>query len=163
QSMSAWRVLIVAAVCVSLYLPVAQTRDPQTYPLAEAVQPRDCFRVRLDMKLDGEMTVQRLNKPAKLWLNAAGLHEEPEHGRSVRKNGVPDKAARVYEAAKATISVDSDTSERSLRDDRRLIVAQRHKDQPLVYSPAGALTRAELDLTSDTFDTLAVVGLLPGK
>ena len=161
--MSAWRVLIVAAVLAGLYQTEAKARDPQTYPLAEAVQPGDCFRVRLDMSLDGEMTVQRGDKPAKLPLKAAAAHEYPERVLSVGKDGVPDKAARVYETARATITVARDSSERTLRDDRRLIVAQRHKDQPLVYSPAGALTRAELDLTSDHFDTLAVVGLLPGK
>ena len=44
-----------------------------------------------------------------------------------------------------------------------MIVAQRFKEQGLVYAPAGALTRTEADLTSDHFDSLAVVGLLPGK
>ena len=84
--MNAWRVLIVAAVGVFLYRPVAQARDPQTYPLAEAVQPGDCFRVRLDMSLDGEMTVQRGDKPAKLPLKAAAAHEYPERVLSVGKD-----------------------------------------------------------------------------
>ena len=42
-------------------------------------------------------------------------------------------------------------------------MAQRYKEQGLVYSPAGALTRTEADLTSEHFDSLAVIGLLPGK
>ena len=33
----------------------------------------------------------------------------------------------------------------------------------MVYSPAGPLTRPEIDLTSEHFDSLSVVGLLPGK
>jgi hypothetical protein len=161
--MSAWRVLIIAASLFGVFQSGARAREPQTYPLAESVQSGDCFRIRLDMKLEGEMRVERRDKMESLPLKAAATHEYPERVLSVGKDGVPDKAARVYETARASITVTGETSERTLRPERRLVVAQRHKDQPLVYSPAGALTRAELDLTSDHFDTLAVVGLLPGK
>src|SRR5262249_19605948 len=51
----------------------------------------------------------------------------------------------------------------SLRADRRLQVAQRHNDQGFVYAPAGCLTREELALTSEQFDTLTLTGLLPQK
>ena len=44
-----------------------------------------------------------------------------------------------------------------------MCVAQRCKDQLLVYCPAAALTRDELDLTNDHFDTLCLTGLLPGR
>src|SRR5262249_49374137 len=116
QSMSAWRVLIVAAVLAGPSRTEAKARAPQTYPLAEAVQPGDCFRVRLDMSLDGEMTVQRGDKPAKLPLKAAAAHEYPERVLSVGKDGVPDKAARVYETARATITVARHSAHPPLRD-----------------------------------------------
>ena len=76
---------------------------------------------------------------------------------------VVDKTARLYEIAKAMIKVGEDRSERSLRAERRLFVAQKYKDQALVYSPLGPLTREEADLTSQHFDTLSLAGLLPGK
>ncbi len=63
----------------------------------------------------------------------------------------------------ADISVGGDKSERKLRPKRTLIVAQRSNDQPLVYAPAGPLTREELELVGEHFDTLALTGLLPGK
>jgi hypothetical protein len=56
-----------------------------------------------------------------------------------------------------------DRSLRGLRPDRRLIVAQRSKGRSLVYCPGGPLTRDEVDLTNDHFDTLCLTGLLPGK
>src|SRR5262249_25610741 len=77
--------------------------------------------------------------------------------------GLPEKTARIYETAQATITVDKERSERTLRATRKLIIAQRYKDQFLVYSPRGALYRGEQDLTSEHFDTLSLTGLLPGK
>src|SRR5262249_43235062 len=74
-----------------------------------------------------------------------------------------ERVARFYEVAKAVVTTGKDRTERELRPQRRLVVAQRHKEQPLVYSPAGAMYRGELDLTSEHFDTLALGGALPGK
>jgi hypothetical protein len=158
--MSAWRLMMVAVGLIGL---APASRAAEMYPLAETVQPGDCVRVQLEMKLNGELRVQRLDKTEKLELKAVGSHDYPERILSVGKDGVPDKTARVYETAKATITVGGSSSERTLRDDRRLIVAQRFKEQGLVYSPAGALSRTEADLTSEHFDSLTVVGVLPGK
>ena len=151
--------MIVAVGLVGL---TAEARA-DTYPLAENVQIGDCFRVQIDMKLNGELRVQKLDKTDTLELKADARHEYPERVLNVGKDGVPDKTVRVYETAKATISVSGSPSERTLRNERRLCVAQRYKEEGLVYSPAGTLTRAEVDLTSEHFDSLTVVGLLPGK
>jgi hypothetical protein len=158
--MSACRQVIVAVGLIAL---IPASSSAETFPLAETVQPGDCFRVQLDMKLNGELRVPKGDGMGKLELKAVATHEYPERVLSVGKDGVPDKATRVYETAKATITVGGNSSERTLRSDRRLFVAQRFKEQGLVYSPAGALTRAEADLTSEHFDSLAVVGLLPSK
>jgi hypothetical protein len=58
--------------------------------------------------------------------------------------------------------VDRDRSEHIFRPERHLFVAQQHEDRSLIYSPAGPLTRYELDLAMH-FDTLSVAGLLPGR
>src|SRR6185295_9199869 len=94
-------------------------------------------------------------------LTASASHEFPERILQVNA-GLPQKAARLYETAKAKISVNGDGSERGLRPDRSLMVAQAIKDQILVYCPAGALTRDELDVT-EHLDTLSLTGLLPDK
>jgi hypothetical protein len=135
----------------------------QTYALTEKPQAGDCFRIQLDMKLSGEIKVSREGKEIALKLEAAAGHEFPERVLSVGPDGLPEKTARVYEKAKASITVEGDHSERVLRPERRLFVAQRHQDQFQVYSTSGPLTREELELTGEHFDTLALAGLLPGQ
>ena len=156
--MLARRVLMTAAV---LLAATAAARC-QTYPLAEPAQAGDCFHVTLDMKLSGEIRVRKGADPLPLKLSATGAHEFTERTLAVA-DGLPQKTARVYDAAKASIRVDRYSSERTLRPDRRLVVAQRDKDGLLVYSTGGPLTQEELELAHDHFDTLAVAGLLPGK
>src|SRR5262249_59044477 len=102
-------------------------------------------------------------KPVPLELSATAAHEFPERALVVSKGGTVEKVARFYEKASATITVGKDRTERTLRPERRLIVAQRYKDVPLVYCPVGPLFRQELELTSEHFDTLHLSGLLPGK
>jgi hypothetical protein len=156
--MTAWRIVGTVA-CLAL---VAAARA-ETYPLNETVQSGDCFAVRLEMKLAGQMKVLRNGEATSLKLEATATHEFPERVLAVGASGLPEKVARHYDAAKAVITVADSRSERTLRADRRLCVAQRYKDQPLLYCPAASLTRDELDLTSDHFDTLCVTGLLPPK
>jgi hypothetical protein len=114
------------------------------------------------MNLSGELHVKKDGKPTPLKLEARAAHEFVERVLSVA-DGIPEKCARVYEQARATITVEKETSERTLRPERRLFVAQRHKEQSLVYSPAGSLLREEVELTSEHFPVIGVMGLLPGK
>jgi hypothetical protein len=150
------------AGAVALVLAAAPWGAAQTYPLAEAVKAGDCFRVRLDMRLKGHLRVARLDKMETVPLEAVAAHEFPERVMAVGSSGMPEKSARVYEKADATIRAGRDDSTRTLRRERRLLVAQRQKDQLLVYSPTGGLRRSELELV-EHLDTLAVVGVLPGK
>jgi hypothetical protein len=157
--MVAWRIL-GSLTCL---LAATSTLPAQTYPLGETSQPGDCFRLRLDMKLAGEMKVRRGDETVPLTLEATATHEFAERALAIGAGGLPEKVARQYGDAKAVIGVGGAKSERTLRADRRLCVTQRYKDQYLVYCPTAALTREELDLVSDHFDTLFVGGLLPGK
>ena len=148
-----------AAVAV---LAVAGPARTQTYPLAEAPKPGECFRVRIDASLTGALKVQRDDKPAAIKLSASSGHAILERILSA-PNGAVRKVARYYEKAQSTITIGEDRVERSLRDDRKLIVAQRNDEALLCYSPAGPLTRTELEVTAEHFDTLALTGILPGK
>ena len=57
--MAAGRSLGIVAILLAL-VPVARA---QTYPLTEAVNVDDCFRINIDMSLTGEMRVtSRLNE-----------------------------------------------------------------------------------------------------
>jgi hypothetical protein len=157
--MAAWRTL----GSVVLLLVGAGLAAAQTYPLAEPVQADDCCTYHLAMTLSGELKVNRDGKPVPLELTAAATHDFTERVLAVGKTGLAEKTARVYDNARATIRAGDEPSERILRKERRLVVAQRHGDQYLVYSPAGPLTREELELTGEHFDTLTLAGLLPGK
>jgi hypothetical protein len=152
---------ILGTILVALV--VVRAGGAQTYPLSETSGVGDCFRIHLDMNLSGEMRVNKEGKAVPLKLEATAAHEFSERTLNVAPDGLPEKAARVYEDAKAVIIVDKEPSERSLRTERRLVVAQRHADRLVVYSPAGPLTRKELELTCEHFDTLALPGLLPGR
>jgi hypothetical protein len=148
---------------VVLLLLGAQVALAQTYPLTETVKPGDCFRVRLEMSLTGEIKVNNDGKPETLPLTAKATHEFPERVLAAGDRGLVEKSARVYETATAAITVARDSETKGLRKERQLVVARRSKDQTVTYSPGGPLTRAELELVGDHFDTLCVAGLLPGK
>jgi hypothetical protein len=157
--MVGWRILGILV----LWLVPLQTGRAQTYDLTETCRAGDCFRLRLELNLSGEIRINKDGKPTPLKLEAAAVHEFPERTLSVGAGGLPEKTARVYEKAQAAFVVEGNKSERTLRSERKLVVAQRLKDQPLAYSPAGPLTREEVELTSEHFDTLSLTGLLPGK
>src|SRR5207253_11218787 len=133
------------------------------HELTETVKAGDCFQYSLDMKLQGEMRfIKEEAKTVKVNLTATATHALAERVL-VAEDGQVKKTARAYETAKASIERGSDKSENVLRAARKLIVAQHHKGEHLVYSPAGALTRSELAVASQQFDTLARPGLPPGR
>jgi hypothetical protein len=150
-----------ASTAVILF--VIGSASAQTYSLSETPKAGDCFRFHLEMTLKGEIRVSGEKKPASLPLQAHAEHDFPERILAVGLKGLPEKSARIYETAKAVITVGDDRVEHTLRADRRLQIAQRHNDQALTYAPAGPLTREELSLTSEHFDTLTLTGLLPQK
>jgi hypothetical protein len=151
-----WRWIAVIALPLAA-LPAAA----QTAALTEVVKPGDCFEVRLDMKLSGELRIRKDDAPSTVKLSASGQHSFTERFTAHAADG--QRSVRYYDVAKASITAGKDTTERSLREKRRLVVAQRHKDARLVYSPTGALTRGELEVAGDHFDTLLLPALLPGK
>ncbi len=157
--MAAWRIL----GAIALALVAARAASAQTYALTETSQAGDCFRIHLEMTLSGEQRVAREGKQVSLKLEAKATHDFPERILNVGSDGLPEKTARLYETANSLITLDRERAEQSLRKNRNLFVAQRHEDRFLVYSPSGPLTREELELTSEHFDTLAVTGLLPGR
>jgi hypothetical protein len=157
--MSAWRVLGT----MGLLLAATPGGWGQTYTLRETPQTGDCFKIQLDMKLSGEMRIRKDDKTVPLKLEASAVHEYPERTMAITREGSVEKTARLYETAKASITVGDEKNERTLRAERRLFVYQRHNDRAMAYAPSGPLTREELDLTAGHFDSSAVVGLLPEK
>ena len=157
--MFARRVFAAAAVL----LAAASAVRCETYLLAEPAQAGDCFHVTIDMKLTGEIRVRKGDDAVKLKLAANASHDFHERILTAGADGLAQKTARVYDTAKATIRVNDDASERTLRPERRLVVAQRDKQQLLVYSTGGGFTQEELEVAHDHFDTLVAAGPAAGQ
>ncbi|HEY1858813.1 MAG TPA: hypothetical protein VGG61_00555 [Gemmataceae bacterium] len=157
--MANWRSLASLVV----FLVIAPCALAQTVTLAEDLKAGDCFTIRLEMTLAGEITVTKGDNKVPLKLSTKAAHAFASRVLNVAADGTADKAAIVYDKAESAITVAGNTSEHKLRPKRNLIVTQRFKDQPLVYCPTAPLTRDELELVGEHFDTLTLTGLLPGK
>src|SRR5437764_637995 len=155
--MGAWR---NSGVWVVLVL-AAPAASAQTHSLIDAPRPGDCYKYDLSMTLKGEIRVNRDGRTVAIPITATADHNFRERILEAKEKSLPEKVARHYGMAKSSVTVDGSTNGRAIRDDRRLIVAQRHKDQFLAYSPAGPMTHEELDVVSEHFDTLALSGVLP--
>src|SRR5919204_4126055 len=118
--MTAWRSF--GAVCVLLV--AVRAGWGQTYTLAETPQAGDCFRIGMRMTLSGEIRITKDGKVEALPLTATAIHEYPERTLSVDSGRLPNKTARIYERAEATITVQGETSKRIVRPERRFCVAQ---------------------------------------
>jgi hypothetical protein len=156
--MAAWRTSGLLAVLLAL--PAAG--KGQTYNLTEAPKPGDTFRVAVETDLAGALKVVQDGKENSIKISARNEHVILE--RVLKADaGVARKSARFYEKASCAAEIGGEKTSRGLRDDFRLVVAQRHDDSLLCYSPAGPLTRPELEVISEHFDTLSLTGLLPEK
>ncbi len=140
--------------------PRAAARQPVT--LAEVPAAGDCFRYRVELDLAGRMVVTQDGAKQTIALEAKARHVFGERTLATA-DGLPARSARYYEDAAASAVVDVDKFTRSLPDDRRLVVALRGSDGPFCFSPAGPLTRDELDLVTEHFNPQCLAGLLPGK
>jgi hypothetical protein len=156
--MATWRTLGSLVVALAL----AGAARAQTYPLKEDSPVGTYATVKLGMELSGELKLQQEGKSLPLKESATATHEYVERVLAAAADGTAARTARFYRAAKVAIAVGNEKSERTLRDDRRLMICQREKDGLLTWCPKGPLTREELQLT-EHFDTLALTGLLPGR
>ncbi len=149
-------------ICVLASLVAPSLLHAQTVDLTEAPLADRCLRNELTMELDGKITVKQDGKDMSYPHKAQAKHVFME--RFLEVNGsVAGKVGRFYTAADGTVIFNNlDSSKRSLRADRRFLVTQRVNGQIVSFSPKGALTREEMELT-EHFDTMALAGLVPGK
>lgn len=157
--MRIWQILAGWGTIFLCTIPVSA----QTHDLVEAVRRGDCHRLELALNLKGELRVNREGKTVSIPIVANAAHRFAERVLEVAPSGMPGKVARHYDLAKAEVRIEGQPMTRMIRDDRRLIVAQRMRDQFLAYSPAGPMTRDEMEVVSQHFDTLSLPGLLPQR
>ena len=156
--------MITRRTCLGLLVGLAATGEARAEGVTLAESPRegDCFRVTTATQVNGVLKVTRDGKPTALKITAANEHTFAERVLAADKV-VARKVARVYQTAAAQAVVDGDRVQRALPADRRLIVAQRTGEALFCYSPLGPLTRPDLEVVSEHFETLHLAGLLPGK
>ncbi|HKB06260.1 MAG TPA: hypothetical protein VKD90_28960 [Gemmataceae bacterium] len=134
----------------------------QVFDLTETPREGDCFRLASETNLSGTLKVARDGKPASIRIGAKNEHAFAERILTVEKR-VARNAARHYATAVSRATVDGNPVVRALPADRRQIVAQRNPDGLFCYSPAGPLTRPDLEVVSEHFETLHLPGVLPGR
>jgi hypothetical protein len=140
----------------------AQVATAQQVTLAEAPAAGECFRCSVELELAGKMFITQEGNKETVGLQAKARHIFSERTLATA-DGLPSRSARHYDEAVASAVVDIEKVGRSLPDDRRLVVAIRTSEGPFCFSPAGALTRDELDLVTEHFNPQCLAGLLPGK
>jgi hypothetical protein len=134
----------------------------QTHQLSEQPKSGESFRFEIETTVSGSLKIKRDGKGVLLPLSVKNQHTILEKVLT-EGTGVSRKVARHYEKALSTAEVNQQKSEKTLREDRKLIVAQRMDEPLLCYSPVGPLQRSELELVAEHFDTLHLTGILPGK
>jgi hypothetical protein len=153
-------ILLLAAVAVGIGSPCIASA--QTYLLAETPREGDCFRLTARTSLTGTIKVTRDGRQVPMKIAATNEHSLLERILVVEK-GLPRKTLRQYLTAVSRAAVESEKMERTLPDNRKLIVAQRAGDALFCYSPSGPLARTELEVVSEHFETLHLTGVLPGR
>jgi hypothetical protein len=156
--MSPWKSL---AGFMSLVI-LANTAQAQPYTLNEKSLKDSYYHIQLDTSLKGELHIEQGDKTQTLKQSVAAQHQFNERVLETGNLGVLVKTARVYKDARVTMEIENKRSERGIRPQRHLMVAQRTQNGLVTFSPNGSLTREELDVTQH-FDTLAIPGLLPDK
>lgn len=145
--------VVLLAVC-----PLAQAQ----VTLAEAPAPGECFKYSIEFDLQGKLIVTQEGAKEAIRLEAKAKHQFAERTLAAA-DGLPARSARHYEGAAASAVVGGEKVDRGLPPDRSLIVAVRSSEGAFCFSPAGPLTRDELDLVTEHFNPQCLAGLLPGK
>ncbi|HVK10266.1 MAG TPA: hypothetical protein VM597_15980, partial [Gemmataceae bacterium] len=152
------RWLPLLAVALGQAGPVAA----ETYSLAEANPQGTVHRISIETTATGTLQVARGGKPTPIKVDAKNAHTLVEKVVATDRVGIR-RAVRWYETAVARATVDGDRNDRTLAADHRLILAQRVGDDLGCYALAGPLTRSELEVVAEHFDTLHLAGVLPPK
>jgi len=148
-------------VSIVILAGVAGSSFGQSVELAEPSLKDACFRVQMSMALDGKVTVQQEGKSDAFPHQARASHDYVERILDAKDNR-GERAARLYSQASVEFPSHKTPTKNELRTERRLLAVYRDKTQVTSYSPRGALTREEMEIT-EHLDTLALPGLLPGK
>jgi hypothetical protein len=174
----AGRLLIVPSLFFALTSTLLFSAEPTRYALRERCQEGQQWQVemqtRVEVKAKSGEVKALVTARHSFWEHVLALADATPNANQAGpigvRPGLPRRVARYYEladwqrqpfhAVQASLS-SGKTEKRQLRDERRLLIAQRWRDETVVFSPNGPLTREELDLTEGHLDVLMVPNLLP--
>lgn len=132
-------------------------------PLLEKLGPGDYFDYQLKLTVSGKLKIDRNGKEDTLLLEASAAHDFVERVEEPDAIGGAGKVVRHYRNAVSSSKVSGESTKRELSPDRRLCVIQRTPTGTVQYSPSGPLSRDELELVAEHFDTMCLVGFLSGQ
>lgn len=150
-------------ILIGLSFAALHAQPTEKVILKSNAQKNDQWQVAMTMKVKGNIVMKSGDKTTTIEIGADAEHRFSEMILNSLE-GTPTSLARFYEVAKANIVFNQGQPRpRTLRADRRFQVARSSSEGTTLYSPTGPLTREELELTGDHFDTLAIHGILPNK
>jgi hypothetical protein len=158
---------LIVALCLSIRIaPAAPTNaNPGRIVLAPHMAADDLAQVAAEVTMGGTLKVPQKNgksgETQELPTSVSTTLKYDECRFLPSTGNRPTRSARHYGQAEAAIKVDNDGQTQDLSAERRLIAVANPDGRLLMSSPAGPLTREELDLIDAFGDSLIVDGLLP--
>ena len=121
-------------------------------------------RVEIALQVGGDVKLVSDGKPKNLPMSVVANIKYDEQVLALNRSGLPNRSLRYYDEARAVIKVDKGGEKPSLEPRHSLIAVDKSDSSPAVlFSPAGALSREELDLIEVPGNTLVIDQLLPAE
>lgn len=159
------------SVSTSLHFAaIAESAD--SVDLTPQVEAGDLRQVLVELEVGGDMKVRDQSRaksateegPIKtVPMSVIGKVEYDERLLDGNGGTLPNRSARHYRSAEATLKVADGGVTRELSDHLRLVLVHAGEGRPLVVSPSGPIQREELDLVDLIGNTTVLHTLLPGK
>lgn len=152
--------------CVAVILTAAGalyccTRTANSAPEAPPSAVNDLTKVAVQFDVSGVLKLNQAGENKELPLSVHAKFDYAERVMALDAQDLPQRSTRYYRQAEARIKVGSDPSTSQLRSDRRLVVAEIVDNAARLFSPAGPLTRDELDLIAVMGNSLTADRFLP--
>jgi len=157
--------LLVAAVLITSPQEWCGVAAAASADLRTKLRTGDLSRVTIDLEVGGDLKLDESAKtegPVKMSVAARLTYEEKVQQFPVDLGGAL-RSARHYEETTATLKIAQKTVQPALHQEHRLIGVQVEGGATTLYSPAGPLTREELDLIDVPGNSLLADLLLPEK
>ena len=162
-----WRRPTIMALLMAIGLVVVGTawsgraRAAETFDLQPVLPADSITRVEIVLQVGGEALLVSEGKKTSLPMSVVANLAYDERLLPGGTSAARVRAVRYYDTANVAIKMATGGQKPSLRADRRLIVASSDKAAVELVSPAGPLSRDELDLIELPGSSLLIDQLLP--